>query len=511
MTTEEIMGISFSTSEKAVEQTEELRRNLGLPTKAQVARMAIGLSLGLSDGECLPSSPDKKDKTIIKGATLFGDGAGRHLWQALLVADGSRRTEKFSAQELVARHWQRGVALLVQDWRDAEQEDEAAAEKSGVYGRFVGKLMRRADLPETADKPNGDDPPSLPDGKQLVAKAVRLHLGKEVDSEEDFVWTVNGVGYAPHIAIMGESGSGKTRVLLEMLRQFKEQAIVPVLLLDLGKGELADQPELARELGANVLKVPDVTIPLDMFNGSNVSPEAAGDVVLGFQDSITKVNPRIGDKQKDNFRRALIPFFQRNEHITLEKIRDCLDRYYQENDLRPDSLSGLLNELTLRLLFTSEMAPADFFSRSWIITFAQARESTRNLAVYLLLDALNTYMKRLSEALRDAQGHRAIRMILAVDEARDLLGSRHKALSDNIRLHRSKGLVVALASQSPDDYDGAGDDYLENIGLPVCLKTNASATEIIKNMFKGKASFAGLEPGVCMTIKENRPIRVQVY
>jgi DNA sulfur modification protein DndE len=67
-------------------------------------------------------------------------------------------------------------------------------------------------------------------------------------------------------------------------------------------------------------------------------------------------------------------------------------------------------------------------------------------------------------------GHRAIRAVLAVDEARHLLASRHKALSDNIRLHRSKGLMVALASQSPDDYDGAGDDHLENIGLPICFQ-----------------------------------------
>ena len=129
----------------------------------------------------------------------------------------------------------------------------------------------------------------------------------------------------------------------------------------------------------------------------------------------------------------------------------------------------------------------------------------------MLLDSLNAYMKRLEEAPQDDCGHRAIRMVLAIDEARHLLASRHKALSDNIRLHRSKGLVVGLASQSPDDYDGAGDDYLENIGLPICFKTNAASTTVLHNMFRGKISFAGLGTGICMTLRDGKPIRVKAF
>ena len=100
----------------------------------------------------------------------------------------------------------------------------------------------------------------------------------------------------------------------------------------------------------------------------------------------------------------------------------------------------------------------------------KSQSATNNLTA-----TADTFLKRTAEAPQDAAGHRAIRAVLAVDEARHLLASRHKALSDNIRLHRSKGLMVALASQSPDDYDGAGDDHLENIGLPICFKTNAAS------------------------------------
>lgn len=102
-------------------------------------------------------------------------------------------------------------------------------------------------------------------------------------------------------------------------------------------------------------------------------------------------------------------------------------------------------------------------------------------------------------------------MCLAIDEARHILGSKHLALSDNIRLHRAKGLMVMLASQSPDDYDGAGDDYLENIGLPVCFKTNAASGQVLQNMFRGKVSFASLPTGVCLTLKDSKAIKVKAF
>jgi hypothetical protein len=514
MTTEKIVGMSFSTSEQAAKQTEELRRNLGLSTKAQVARMAIGLSLGLDYDTNLSGCQDygKRDNKVIKDETLFGDGVGRHLWLALLVEDQSRRGAKVM-RELVSWHWHRGAGLLAQDWRDAEQEDKAATEQKGVYARFVDKLMRRAALPEIVVRPPGiSDASSLSAGEQPAAGAVCLRLGQEAASQENFTWTVNGVGYAPHIAIMGQAGSGKTRVMLEAINQIHTQTQAPVLLLDLGKGDLADNSALAKELGATVSRVPENPIPLDMFYGSDSSGDSASDAVLGFRDSLVKVIPNnVGGNQREHIREALKPLFQANQRIPLEDVRNSIKTYYEENDIKTDSVVSAMGDLTERLIFRPETAPADFFSRSWIITFAGARDTVKNLAVYLLLDTLNAYMKSLPEAPMDEQGHRAIRMVLAIDEARPLLASRHQALSDIIRLHRSKGLVVALVSQSPDDYDGAGDAYLENIGLPICLKTNAKATAVIQNMFKGKADFAALSPGVCLTLKDGAVVQVKVF
>ena len=445
----------------------------------------------------------------IKGDTLFG--VDEHsLWMALIVANFRDLFPKLpitlpNLQDMVARHWHRGVGLLISDWEEA-----------GGYSKFVEILItRRATLSE--DIPDFEGAPERGSGEgwagpEAVAKAVRVDLGKEENTDTSFVWTVNGVGYSPHIAVMGQAGSGKTRTMIDAIKQVHAQTGAPVLLLDMGKGDLAENADLVRALDARVLQVPRDPLPLDMFHGSSRSETEASDVVLGFRDSLSKVmQSRPGAVQLEHIREALKPLFARNERISLEDVRHTLKDHYEDGGVRVDSVISAINDLTERMIFSPELSPAAFFSKSWIIIFAHARDTVKNLAAYMLLDSLNGYMKRLDEAPQDQHGHRAIRMVLSVDEARHLLASRHKALSDNIRLHRSKGLVVCLASQSPDDYDGAGDDYLENIGLPVCFKTNAASTTVLQNMFRGKISFSGLGTGVCMTIKDGRPIRVKAF
>lgn len=157
------------------------------------------------------------------------------------------------------------------------------------------------------------------------------------------------------------------------------------------------------------------------------------------------------------------------------------------------------------------MSPAEFFGQSWILTFGGAPAESRRLSVFLLFDALHRYLQTLPESPMDSENHRAIRMAVAVDEARPLLDAKHDGLSKMVRLHRSHGLTVFMASQSPDDYAGQSDDYMEQIGLPICFKTNATSTAVLNNMFKSKPNFASLESGTCLTVIENSTRKVRAF
>ncbi|TAK72452.1 MAG: DUF1832 domain-containing protein [Betaproteobacteria bacterium] len=507
ITLEQVLLAGFQTSAEADRRTEQLRSGLGLSAKNRIARLAIGRSL--SEATYPTGSLDGAGKSI-KGDVLFGLDE-LPLWVGLLFThlkktDPRAELTLSTLHDLVKRHWNRGISLLMEDWDEAGED----------YNRFVDILVRRrANLPDSG----GVSPVVTATSEDGVWEAVGrdpvpvlLDLGREVDSDEPFRWTVNGVGYSPHVAVMGQVGSGKTRTMLEMLMQVRKQTGASVIVLDLGKGDLANQHDFIKTIGARVLHVPEEPIPLDMFHGSDESDLTASDAIMGFRDSFAKVmQSKAGAVQLETMKDALRPLFSRRKNISLGDISQALRDFYDDRKLKTDSVISTISDLTERIIFQPGMSPSRFFSQSWIITFANAHDTQKNLAAYLLLDTLNTFLKRTPEAPQDAQGHRAIRAVLAVDEARHLLVSRHKALSDNIRLHRAKGLMVTLASQSPDDYDGAGDDYLENIGLPVCFKTNAVSNQVLQNMFRGKVSFAALPIGVFMTMKSSKPIKVKAF
>lgn len=500
---------NFQTSGEADKISDEFKSKLGFTVRYRVARLAIGRSLG---EPTFPTQNTDSSGRPIKGELLFGLDE-LPLWIALLASNIKKHFPNgdlsvASLQNAVRRHWHRGVMLLLDDWTAAE----------GDYNKFIEILItRRAQLPDsvvsiTSNSKNGR---GKVEGVGFIgqAKPVHIRVGNELDSDISFDWLVNGVGYSPHVAIMGQAGSGKTRTMLEALKQIHDQTNVPVVLLDLGKGELADDTKLAQALNAKVLRVPANAIPLDMFFGSNLGDDSdVADSVMGFRDSLIKViSGNVGAVQKDNIKEALKPYFSSKERISLDNVKKCLKDYYEDNELKTDSVISTINDLTEWQIFSADFSPSDFFSQSWIITFAHAQDTVKNLSAYMLLDALNMWMKRLDSAPQDSQGHRALRCVLAIDEARNILSSKHKALSDIIRLHRSKGLVVMLASQSPDDYEGEADDYLENIGLPICFKTNADSTKVLENMFKHKPQMASLPSGVCLTLKDSKAIKIKAY
>ena len=142
----------------------------------------------------------------------------------------------------------------------------------------------------------------------------------------------------------------------------------------MGKGDLAENADLVRALDARVLQVPRDPLPLDMFHGSSRSETEASDVVLGFRDSLSKVmQSRPGAVQLEHIREALKPLFARNERISLEDVRHTLKDHYEDGGVRVDSVISAINDLTERMIFSPELSPAAFFSKSWICLLYTSR------------------------------------------------------------------------------------------------------------------------------------------
>jgi len=188
---------------------------------------------------------------------------------------------------------------------------------------------------------------------------------------------------------------------------------------------------------------------------------------------------------------------------------------YEENDRRPDSVTATFNDLCAFTLFDPVLHAEDFFSRSWIIDLHDAPETAQRLVAFLIFDALDAWLKHEPDAAMDASGHRALRVALAIDEARRVLGCGQPSLVEIVRMSRSKGGSVVLISQSPDDFAGEDEDFLANIGLLFSFRTNARHAAL-QRVFGEKVDLAGLSDGVCVTRipdthRGRRPLKVQAW
>src|ERR1039458_8610838 len=97
-------------------------------------------------------------------------------------------------------------------------------------------------------------------------------------------------------------------------------------------------------------------------------------------------------------------------------------------------------------LFAPNVAPYKFFAGRWAIGLGDATEESRRLVIFLLLDALAKYLLSLPDSDTDSGGNRAVRQLLIIDDAKEILSYKHGALSNLVRKSAAKGGIVMLLS-----------------------------------------------------------------
>ena len=271
---------------------------------------------------------------------------------------------------------------------------------------------------------------------------------------------------------------------------------VPLLAFDF-KGDLAEG--LSTAYAADVLRPPEGSIPLDVLHVGSDDDTAIKTAAARIRDSIASVKSRRpSGVQSEALREAVTATLRARATggtITLADVAHALAAEYEERGRGPDELTSTLNELTQFALFLPDRPPADFFSRSWIILLPQdSSEEMRRLIINLTLNALDRWLNALPDAPTDGAGVRALRHVTLLDEAHVILRSRLPALANLVRMSRSKGGVVLLASQSPDDFEGAEDGYLDNMGMTLAFNTQARPGPT-RRIFGSGCSLTGLNVG----------------
>lgn len=498
LTIRELSSANFRSSEEAEAINKIFMENLGSRTKYLPARLAIGRSLRV------PSVPPAVAQSggAIKGETLFGPDLGT--WLAMITEhDGREDLTLRALQAIVAAHWARGLGMLERDWEAAGQDRD----------RLLRKLAEDAGLSPSGSSgsPGSDIMPSFGAG------AIQVPIGEigQDDQGQIVAWRPNAPAGSPHLAIMGGSGKGKTRTISSMLRGLRAVAPVPILAFDF-KDDLTNKYNRLHEVfEAQVIGPPRQPIPLDVLHLESTDPFDIHKAADRFCESFSRLKGvKIGDRQKDALSTAAERALSRTRPTRLTDIRDALQAEYQRLAMKHDGAVSLLNNLCRYPLFEPLQTPEAFFKQSWIVRLptSDATDITRGIIVNLLLDALERFLLSLPNAPLDAAGNTAIRHVLFLDEAHLVLGRKLPALSSLIRQVRSKGGIVILGSQSPDDFDGEDDDFLAQMGLVATFATNAKPAAV-KRIMGGGLDLPGLPDGTCWVrrLGDQNPIQVQAF
>ena len=502
----DVVNVQYRTTKAADAQCGELLRRLGHRVRYLAARLAIARSLSLPEPPTLLAPGDDEEMaTPIRGIQLFGDGAAPKAWMALIVERSGRPdVSRRDFQALVSAHWHRGANLLSQDWAEADEN----------LGSFVMRLADLASLPAEGTGRGFDHVEGEPPG--ALAVPVILPVGpvaEDIDSGEPVEFSPNAPGGSPHIAIMGGTNSGKTYTAVTMLRRLRTFGQVPVLSFDF-KGDLSEK--LAPDIGATVVSPPRTPIPLHVLAVGQTDEVGIREAAGRIRESIGRVkSSRLSGIQSEALLAAILQVLRARDakqSATIADVARALTAEYQRRSRKPDELTATLNELTQFTLFDPQMPPAQFFSRSWIIRLPpDSPAELRCLIINLTLDSLDRWLNAQTDA-PVVDGRRALRHVMMLDEAHVILQTRLPALSNLIRMSRSKGGVIMLVSQSPDDFEGEDDSFLDNMGLTLAFNTQAKAGPT-RRIFGAAVSLADLPvgEGLCRIRTEARTRRLLAW
>ncbi|MBX9596019.1 MAG: DndE family protein [Roseomonas sp.] len=486
----EVSTAGFRTTRDADQQCEKLKNALGYKVNYLVARLAIARSLALPDAPPVdPQVADDDDSgRTIRGHQLFGEGPDAAAWVSLLVQravnpDMSRR----DLQAVVLAHWKRGAQLLTEDW-------EAMGHS---LPRFVERLASAAGLPETSSPGAGRGASEAVAYSHPVAIPIG-EVAEDTDTGEAVTFPLNAPGGSPHMAIMGGAGSGKTRTAARMLRAIRDAAPIPFLAFDF-KGDLASAYSLDTVFAAQVVAPPRASIPLDVLAVGERDDITLKEAAARFRDSFARIKKSaLSGQQGDLLREAVLGVLRAKPQATISDVREAVKREYDRLGRRPDEMLATLNELTSFVLFEPKHLPADFFSKSWIISLPPTTpDSVKKLVVNLTLDALDRWINSLPES-KIINGYRGLRHLCMIDEAHQILETKLPALGNLVRMSRSKGGVIMLISQSPNDFSNEDDDFLDNVGMTLAFNTQAQPGPT-KRIFGQSSPLTSLAPGEALS------------
>lgn len=461
----------------------------------------LALTRSLRDPSIPPGPGTDRAGKELRGGTFFGSSHHPAFlpWSAAMLAEHAGRSyeDDDDAHELVAAHWHRGIAMLEADVNEA----------GGDFQKFLVTLARQAaELGNTS---------ALGEGAKGAAwvgriKPITLPVGRVRPDTTPLTITVNDTRKHSnsHTAISGMSGSGKTQLAMQMLATFAKAvtSATGIIFVDFAKGDVAANQKFANSINARVYRLPGDVLPVGPFHLPDYSDDSVRLAAEEKREVYSSLFSNIGPKQQGRLVQALRSSYaslrsDREPAPDLAYVQSMLEQIYQNDGIQSDSLTELFRRLNAYRLFWSRdggiQTVSPLHMQRWIVDIHEL-SGLKEVTAFTLIEQLYREMRGLSDSEIDEQsGLRHVRCVLVIDEAQYYLKAKNRFLQGIIREGRSKGFMVMLMCQSPDDFDQADFDYTEQLQFTYMLqcKTEPKSVSRLLSTSREEAKRLAMELG----------------
>ena len=456
------MTINLKTSEANKDRVVELTSRLGNNIKENVvARIAIAYSL--ARGYRLDPVKDLRDSKgkEYKEDTLLGTQY-RNLYVALVCQHYGIHKTDGNVPRYIKMHLDHGLELMskvfaenrnytsIEFLLDYAEQGIEALEDSAVSAEPVKNFNQRIQ-------------------KGLFAGPLPIRVGKDL-AGQPITATFNDVSLHnnAHIAVAGESGSGKTQFALSLLKQIADvsNGQLNFLYLDfkgLKKDDLSYYQPFFDATRAEFVDAPQTPFPLNPLTFiDNVNEKNKLMGINKFVDIMLSYAPRMGSTQAQRLKEATRDAFNDKSGGEYPSFRDIAEQLFTVTGGKPDTLTELIEKLSEYELFAPTTDPnQSFLNRNIYLSLSGDLDRTvRFTATFLTINYIyNTFMNMENAPVEN--GHQALRYVLLIDEAHVIFKDKKSQdlLEKMLREIRSKGVMVVLLSQGIEEFNQPSFDF----------------------------------------------------
>jgi DNA sulfur modification protein DndE len=303
--------------------------------------------------------------------------------------------------------------------------------------------------------------------KKYFTDLIKIKVGKTFDDEQIF-FNLNDstIHNNAHIAVAGNSGTGKTHFAKSLMQQVVDESKgeVNFIFLDFKGLKKEDEKEMypfftkTKAIYVDAPQKPFPINPLAFIDNVNEKNKIMG--INKFVDIITSYS-NIGKVQQQTLKDATRTAFNTKKNGEYPSIKDIFNNI-TATDPRPSTLREIMQNLSELDLFETKVDLKNkFLNQNYYLSLSgELDKSIRFTAVFLIINYIyNTFMNMDNAPIEGK--YQGMRYVFLIDEAHVIFKEKKSQdlLEKILREIRSKGVSVVLLSQGIEEFNQPSFDF----------------------------------------------------